>query len=313
MSIAVCLLLYGFAVAVLAPRLLRRISTEGAAPRIAVAAWLAAMASTVLAWMVTLAIIIIDLVTHRISLFPARFMDSCLLHLHDAAVGDYGGHIQTGLFVLSGFATLAVLVLAVRLGTTLLRSRRTTLEHARMARLAGRHHPGLDAVVLEVDQPAAYCVAGKPHTIVVSRGVLAALEDRHLDAVLSHERAHLDGRHHLLLTLTRGLATVLPRVELFTLGASEVARLLEMLADDVAARIHGRDAVLQALLTLSTLPTPPATAEAALLPRVRRLSAPENPPRLHTRIAVTAITLTAVFIPVAAIVTAGIGIQVCAV
>ncbi|MFE3000610.1 M56 family metallopeptidase [Nocardia sp. NPDC059246] len=313
MSVAVCLLLYGFAVAVLAPRLLRRLSTEGAAPRIAVAAWLAAMASTVLAWTVTLAIIIIDLVTHRISLFPARFMDSCLLHLHDAAVGDYGGHMQTGLFALSGFATLAVLVLAVRLGTTLLRSRRTTLEHARMARLAGRHHPGLDAVVLEVDHPAAYCVAGKPHTIVVSRGVLAALEDHHLDAVLSHERAHLDGRHHLLLTLTRGLATVLPRVELFALGASEVARLLEMLADDVAARIHGRDTVLQALLTLSTLPTPPATTEAALLPRVRRLSAQENPPRLHTRIAVTAITLTAVFIPVAAIVTAGIGIQVCAV
>ncbi|MGV9661548.1 M56 family metallopeptidase [Nocardia niigatensis] len=313
MSIAICLLLYGFTVTVLAPRLLRRLSTEGAAPRIAVAAWLAAMASTVLAWTVTLAIIIIDLVTHRISLFPARFMDSCLLHMHDAAVGYYGGHVQTGLFALSGFATVAVLVLAVRLGTTLLRSRRNTLEHARMARLAGRHHPELDAVVLEVDHPAAYCVAGKPHTIVVSRGVLAALEDHHLDAVLSHERAHLDGRHHLLLTLTRALATVLPRVELFTLGASEVARLLEMLADDVAARIHGRANVLQALLTLSSLPTPPATAEAALLPRVRRLSMPENPPRLHTRVAAAAITLTAVFIPVAAIVTAAIGVQVCAV
>ncbi|MGW3543011.1 M56 family metallopeptidase [Nocardia niigatensis] len=313
MSIAICLLLYGFTVTVLAPRLLRRLSTEGAAPRIAVAAWLAAMASTVLAWTVTLAIIIIDLVTHRISLFPARFMDSCLLHMHDAAVGYYGGHVQTGLFALSGFATVAVLVLAVRLGTTLLRSRRNTLEHARMARLAGRHHPELDAVVLEVDHPAAYCVAGKPHTIVVSRGVLAALEDHHLDAVLSHERAHLDGRHHLLLTLTSALATVLPRVELFTLGASEVARLLEMLADDVAARIHGRANVLQALLTLSSLPTPPATAEAALLPRVRRLSMPENPPRLHTRVAAAAITLTAVFIPVAAIVTAAIGVQVCAV
>ncbi|GAB2516338.1 M56 family metallopeptidase [Nocardia heshunensis] len=313
MSVALCLMLYGFAVAVLAPRLLRRFSVDGAAPRMAVAAWIAAMISTLLAWTVTLAILIVDLVTHRISLFPARFMDSCLLHLHDAAVGDYGGSLQTGLLVLSGFASLAATLVAYRLTATLLRSRRRTLEHARMARVAGRHHPDLDAVVLDVDHPAAYCVAGKPHTVVVSRGVLTALDDHHLDAVLAHERAHLAGRHHLLLTLTRGLATVLPRIDLFTVGASEVARLLEMLADDAAARIHGRATVLAALLTLATLPTPPATAEAALLPRVRRLSEPADPPRLHTRVAAAAAALTAVAIPVAAVIATGIGVRVCAV
>ncbi|MEC3918070.1 M56 family metallopeptidase [Nocardia sp. CDC160] len=313
MSVALCLLLYGFAVAVLAPRLLRRLSIEGTAPRIAIAAWLAAMASTVLAWTVTLAILLIDIATHQISLFPVRFMDGCLLHLHDAAVGDYGHPVQTGLLALSGFATLAGILVAYRLATTLLRSRRRTLEHARMARLAGRHHPDLDAVVLDVDHPAAYCVAGKPHTIVLSRGVLTALEDHHLDAVLAHERAHLDGRHHLLLTLTRGLASVLPRLDLFTVGAAEVARLLEMLADDAAARKHGPDTVLQALLTLSALPSPPATAQAALLPRVRRLSAPTTPPRWYARAMATAVALLAVSIPVAAIITAGIGIRVCAV
>ncbi|MFE3194018.1 M56 family metallopeptidase [Nocardia sp. NPDC059240] len=312
MSVALCLMLYGFAVAVLAPRLLRGFSVEGAAPRMAVAAWIAAMISTLLAWTVTLAILVIDLVTHRISLFPARFMDSCLLHLHDAAVGDYGGPLQTGLLVLSGFASLAATLVAYRLIVTLLHSRRRTLEHARMARVAGRHHPDLDAVVLDVDHPAAYCVAGKPHTIVVSRGVLTALDDHHVDAVLAHERAHLEGRHHLLLTLTRGLATVLPRIDLFTVGATEVARLLEMLADDAAARIHGRATVLAALLTLSTLPTPPATAEAALLPRLRRLAEPLDPPRLPTRVAATVGALTAVAIPVAAIIAAGIGIEVCA-
>ncbi|MGW4248727.1 M56 family metallopeptidase [Nocardia sp. NPDC004722] len=312
MSVALCLMLYGFAVAVLAPRLLGRFTVDGAAPRMAVAAWIAAMVSTLLAWTVTLAILVIDLITHRISLFPARFMDSCLLHLHDAAVGDYGGPLQTGLLVLSGFASLAATLVAYRLAATLLRSRRRTLEHARMARVAGRHHPDLDAVVLDVDHPAAYCVAGKPHTIVVSRGVLTALDDHHVDAVLSHERAHLEGRHHLLLTLTRGLATVMPRIDLFTVGASEVARLLEMLADDAAARIHGRATVLAALLTLSTLDTPPATAEAALLPRVRRLAEPLDPPRLHTRVAATVGALTAVAIPVAAIIAAGIGIEVCA-
>ncbi|MFD6354609.1 M56 family metallopeptidase [Nocardia tengchongensis] len=313
MSVAVCLLLYGFAVTVLAPRVLRRISASGAAPRLAVAAWLAVMASTVLAWTVTVAIIVIDIGTHKITLLPTRFLDSCLLHLHDAAVGHYGRHLQTGLLILSGFATLAGLVVALRLCTTLLRARRTTIEHARMARLAGRHHPDLDAVVLDVDHPAAYCVAGKPHTIVVSRGVLTALDDRHLDAVLSHERAHLTGHHHLLLTLTRGLATVLPRIELFTSGAAEIARLLEMLADDAAARIHGRETVLQALLTLSELPEPPDTTQAALLPRVRRLSEPAQAVRAHTRAAAVAATLTAMFIPMAALIAAAIGIQVCVV
>ncbi|MGW4532736.1 M56 family metallopeptidase [Nocardia sp. NPDC004340] len=308
MSVAVCLLLYGFAVAVLAPRVLRRISASGAAPRIAVAAWVAVMISTLLAWTVTVTIIVVDIGTHKISVLPARFLDTCLLHLHDAAVGHYGRHLQTGLLVLSFFAALAGLVVAFRLATTLWRSRRSTIEHARMARLAGRHHPELDAVILDVDHPAAYCVAGKPHTIVVSRGVLTALDDHHLEAVLSHERAHLIGRHHLLLTLTRGLATVLPRIQLFTIGAAEVARLLEMLADDAAARIHGRDTVLQALLTMAALPEQSDTTHAVLRARVRRLS---EPPRSHSRTAAVAATLTAMLIPVAALIAAATGIEVC--
>ncbi|WP_433672818.1 M56 family metallopeptidase [Nocardia sp. CA-136227] len=308
MSVAVCLLLYGFAVAVLAPRVLRRISASGAAPRIAVAAWVAVMISTLLAWTVTVTIIVVDIGTHKISVLPARFLDTCLLHLHDAAVGHYGRHLQTGLLVLSFFAALAGLVVAFRLATTLWRSRRSTIEHAHMARLAGRHHPELDAVILDVDHPAAYCVAGKPHTIVVSRGVLTALDDHHLEAVLSHERAHLIGRHHLLLTLTRGLATVLPRIQLFTIGAAEVARLLEMLADDAAARIHGRDTVLQALLTMAALPEQSDTTHAVLRARVRRLS---EPPRSHSRTAAVAATLTAMLIPVAALIAAATGIEVC--
>jgi Zn-dependent protease with chaperone function len=63
--------------------------------------------------------------------------------------------------------------------------------------------------------------------------------------VLAHERAHLVGRHHLLIAPTRGLATVLPRIDLFALGAIEMGRLVEMRADNAAARAHGRDTVLR--------------------------------------------------------------------
>ncbi|WP_330179944.1 M56 family metallopeptidase [Nocardia sp. NBC_01503] len=316
MSISACLALYGFAVAVLAPRLLRRVGHEGATPRVALAAWLASMASTVLAWAVALIILILDLATHRVSTVPQRFMDSCLLHLHDAAIGRYGMPVQAGLLMLSGLSALAAGFVAARLVQTLLRARRTTHEHAQMARLAGRHHARLDAVILDVDQPAAYCVAGKPHTVVISRGVIRALTDDHLEAVLSHERAHLAGRHHLVLALTRGLATVMPRIDLFTVGAAEVARLLEMIADDAAARIHGRGTVLQALLTLSGIAQGPVgalgAAEVGLAARVERLSAPAAPAlRLRARLALITAAASAALIPLASVVAAAIGLVVC--
>ncbi|GAB4585361.1 M56 family metallopeptidase [Nocardia sp. IFM 10818] len=316
MSVAVCLLLYGFAVAVLAPRLLQRVTHAGAAPRVALVAWLASMASTVLAWSAATVLLLIDLVSHGISTAPKRFVDTCVTHLHDASVGRYGTPVQAGLLLLAGLVALAAGVLGVRLAKSLLRARRSTLEHAQLTRMAGRHHPELDAVVLEVDEPAAYCVAGKPHTIVLSRAVLAALPDDHLDAVLSHERAHLAGRHHLLLAATRGLAAVLPRLTLFTVGATEVARLLEMLADDAAARIHGRGTVLRALLTLSGMKAGPAgalgAAEVALATRVQRLAAPTAAAsRLRARIGLTAAAATATLAPLASVLTAVLGIALC--
>ncbi|WP_067814168.1 M56 family metallopeptidase [Nocardia inohanensis] len=321
MSVAACLTLYGFAVAVLAPWLLRRVGHGGAAPRFAVAAWLSAIGSTVLAWAGAFAILLIDLFTHQLSSVPQRFVDSCLMHLHDAAIGGYGWPIQTGLLLLSGAAATAALVTAARLIHALARARRSTHEHARLARMAGRHHPGLDAVVLEVDEPAAYYVAGKPHTVVVSRGALTALDDHHLDAVLAHERAHLTGRHHLILALTRGLAGVAPRLRLFTTGATEVARLLEMIADDAAARIHGRRTVLAALLHFSDATNPGQTEPGAattghvppaLATRLERLVAPAAAlRRTRARVTLIAAVAAATLIPLASIVSIAVGLAVC--
>ena len=74
---------------------------------------------------------------------------------------------------------------------------------------------------------------------MLTTGALAVLGPEQLTAVLAHERAHLDGRHHLLLTVTRSLATVAPAVPLFIRGTGSVACLAEMRADDVAARRAG--------------------------------------------------------------------------
>jgi len=95
-------------------------------------------------------------------------------------------------------------------------------------------------------------VAGRPAAIVVTSGALAVLDEPQLAAVLAHERAHLAGHHHLLATVTRGLAAAFPGVPLFIRGRDEAARLSEMAADDMAARSAGRHALVAALLSIAT-------------------------------------------------------------
>ena len=288
MSVAACLLLYSFTAAVLAPRLLVRLTHAGVAPQLGVLAWLAAIVSVVASWTTAAAFLVGELVTDWNQ--PGRsVVSACFAQLRAVATGNDGLAVQLGLLALTALAAAALAVLLGRLGRSLLRARTSTHEHARMARIAGRRVEGLEAVVLDAPQRAVYCVAGRPHTIVVTSAALAALDQRHLDAVLAHERAHLAGRHHLVLALTRGLAAILPRIELFTTGAAEVARLLEMCADDAAARRHGARTVLRALLALSGAAPIPTGALGAtgvgVLARAERLAAPPRPThRLRTRL-----------------------------
>jgi hypothetical protein len=132
------------------------------------------------------------------------------------------------------------LVACWRYGRSLRRASVRTRAHAEAARITGqRIGAGNPAFVLDATQPAVYCVPGRPATIVLTTGALAVLGPDQLTAVLAHERAHLAGRHHLLLAVTRSLAAVAPAVPLFARGTSAVARLAEMRADDVAARRAG--------------------------------------------------------------------------
>ena len=112
--------------------------------------------------------------------------------------------------------------------------------------------------------------------------------------MLAHERAHLAGRHHLLIALTRGLAAAFPGVPLFTQGPAEVARLAEMCADDTAARRSSRPTLVTALLAMGTGAAVPAAALAAatcaVAARVQRLLEPA-PPARHTRNRLALITV----------------------
>lgn len=294
MTIAVCLLLYSLVVAVFGPRLLTRLTRAGVAPRLGITAWLMAIGGVLASCVVATVALMVELVRNWAQ--PGELLTACMTTLRGVAAGEAGVLLQFGLLALTAVAAAALALLAWRWGRSLLRARAHTHRHASMARVVGRRMAGLDAVVLDAPERVAYCVAGRPHTIVVSSAALAALDADHLAAVLAHERAHLTGRHHLLLAATRSLATTLPRVGLFTTAATEVAKLLEICADDVAVRRHNPRTVLGALLKLSGSAAIPAGALGAtgvgVLARAERLAEPPSPThRARIRVLLSVVTL----------------------
>jgi hypothetical protein len=207
----------------------------------------------------------------------SHLIGACVLRLR-AAYGTPGGAAVAGLGL-----TLAGAV-AARTGLTamshLRAAGRQARRHALAARLVGRAEPAMGAVLVEHSQPAAYCVAGRHPTVVLTTGALQALDPGQLAAVLAHERAHLAGRHHRLLALARIGRLVLPFLPLMRDADTQVARLVEMHADDVALRGSDPRALASALVVLATGGTPApalAAADTDAVQRVRRMLAPPEP------------------------------------
>lgn len=146
----------------------------------------------------------------------------------------------------------------------------------------------------------AYCLPGTAFGITVSRGTLAALGPREVDAVLAHEDAHLRGHHHLLVGWARLLAAAFPFVPLLRAAGHQVPVLVEWCADDVAARRVGVEPLVHALGALATRRPAEghtlAASGACTVQRVRRLLA--EPPRTSLRCRlVTGAAVLAVAIP----------------
>ncbi|GHJ97157.1 hypothetical protein SNE510_66760 [Streptomyces sp. NE5-10] len=190
------------------------------------------------------------------------------------------------LFALRGreLAALAVAaaVLAVPAGAFargLLRARRARRQHAGVLRLIGRYDPELRAVVLDHARPAVYCLPGRSRRVVVSSGAVDTLTPAQLAAALAHERAHIAGRHHLLVAAAEAFGTLFRRLPLARHGSSAVPLLLEMAADDRALRRCTRDALATALYALAA-GRAPRSAFAAGGPsaalRMRRILTPHR-------------------------------------
>jgi beta-lactamase regulating signal transducer with metallopeptidase domain len=293
------LLGYGAVLSWWAPRLLARVTGNGLSPRFSIAVWLCAIVMALGAWTVVGAGVGLDVVARG----PHGPVDYCTRIVHQLTHLGLPGRVA-----LAGLGVAAVAVSVVVIRRIVLALRRfwaTSRDHAHDARLVGSPKASSDVVILRADQPAAYCVAGRPHAIVLTTGAIDALGEAELAAVLAHERAHLAGRHLQLMMLLRSLSAAMPRLPLFRNAVESVGHLVEMSADDRAARQHGRATVLDGLVTLAGQPRPVrgalGAADTAVVVRVIRLSGPvRRCARLRQRL-LLAVTMAALIgTPVAA-------------
>jgi len=274
-TVAAVLVAYAIGVGTLGSVLLARARWTARAPLLAIVTYLAAEWSVVAA----LGLAGLTLAIHATALGGglSHLIGACVLRLRET-YGTPGGATVAALGLTLAGAVAARTVLTAM--THLRSAGQQALLHAETARLVGRPEPSLGAVLVEHSDPVAYCVAGRHPTVILSTGAVRALEPAQLSAVLAHERAHLTGRHHRLLALACIGRLVLPFLPLMRDADAQVARLVEMHADDAAARAGDPRSLATALVVLATGTSPaPALAASATdsVQRIHRLLLPAEP------------------------------------
>jgi len=234
---------------------------------------------------------------HLVSTDLAEIFRICVTNLR-AAYATPGGAATT---------TIALAVLAVASGRTVWGIAATLRQASRQRRrqlqildLVACHDPEFGVYVLDHPAPAAFCLPGRGRSIVVTSTALALLSRAELAAVLAHERAHLRGRHHLLVAFFQGLARAFRGIPVFAWGYAQVRRLVELAADDRASQDHGRSSVANAIVLLADT-APPAAALAlgseATEVRLQRLTERQTPLRRGAHSTLGALVAAVVLAP----------------
>jgi hypothetical protein len=133
---------------------------------------------------------------------------------------------------------------------------------------------------------------GRAGTVVVSTGLIAALDPHELQAVVAHERAHLEHRHHRFLAAIDVAASIVPLVRPLR---THIRLATERWADeDAAAHVRSRRVVATAVAraALATVPQPytMAMSGSSTVARVNALLLPASD---HSRLRAVTVTLSA--------------------
>ena len=272
---------------------LRRVRLFESVPRLGVLAWqvqsFAALSSVALAGL-TLVVPSSEL-GHSLS----SFLRACVYTVQAAYAAPLQFPAVTGGLLLFAAATVWPAGWVTAQLTAARRERRRTQD---ALALVSQDDVVPGATLVQADVAAAYCLPGRHGRIVLTTAAVTALDPDELAAVIAHERAHLRQRHHLAVAAAHGLARAFPGVPLFAVAAVEIARLVELCADDAAADVTDHVSVAAALLALAGMRAPQAALAAAACggtARVARLLAPATPVGLARRSAVlTVLTVVTV-------------------
>ncbi|QXE33751.1 M56 family metallopeptidase [Streptomyces sp. GMY02] len=241
-------------------------------------------------------------------------------HLHAGLVGflHYCGlHLGTGRPDAGTADRLAIAlpsavfsVLAASFTFHLVRARRLRDRHRHAVDLVGRHSARLRATVLPYDRPAAYCLPGRRPRIVISDAALRELSPAQLDAVLEHERAHVAGRHHLVLAAMEAFHSVFRRLPLARLGREQTALLMEMAADDRALRGHSHEVLATAMYEMAAARAPRgalAVGGGNVAVRMKRILVPRGAPHPAVSGAIAAVATVVPVLPLLVACSPGLG------
>ncbi|GAA3827083.1 M56 family metallopeptidase [Streptomyces chiangmaiensis] len=275
MRVALVLLGYAVVLGGVGPVWLARSSWASRAPRLGIWAWQALSATVVLS--VALAGLAVAVPTVPVSGNLAEMLQACVMALREQYAAPGGAAVAA-----SGTVLAVALMGRIGwcLGAALLQARRERTRHAEVLAVVGSHRPELGITVLDDARPAAYCLPGHGHRVVLTTAALAALEPAALQAVIAHERAHIRQRHHLVLAVAEGLERAFPRLPLFRMAAEQTPRLVELAADDAATARSGALTLAGALVELAGAGVPAASLAASgghVAGRVRRLLGPQRP------------------------------------
>jgi Zn-dependent protease with chaperone function len=297
--VALGLLAGAAAAAWVIPRGLGAADTRWWDPVVLIVCWLLSMLGVVVAAATGVALLLTP--THGVLGTMLIAAHDCLDSLQHGAVPsaeETGGVL--GIVVLLALGTrLAVVGVRGMRGRSRVRRR-----HLSALRIAGRQDATSPTTLwLAHDRPLAFSMAGNPGVVVATDGLTRHLDPAGVAAVLAHERAHLDGRHHQLVSSVSALRTVLAFLPLFERAPAAIRELVELAADVSAVRRHGVSAVRTALLGVSGSGVPDtglAMGRDAIDARLERLDygtpVPMGPRRV---LSCAAAGLTAAVLPLA--------------
>jgi Zn-dependent protease with chaperone function len=282
MIVAIALLVYAVVLLAAGVPALARARWPDRAPRLAVFAWLGTTGTA--AASIALSGLALAVPQVRITASLMRLISASAIALRTQFL-DPDDHVLAVAGSLFGVAVLGRVCWCT--ARTMALARLARRRYRRGLAMAGRVDDKLGAIIVDHDEPAAWCLPGGGAPVVLTSSALETLDAEHLAAVLAHERAHQRGRHHVLVGIAGSLSAAFPRLSAFRRTHEHVAWFVELLADDAAAATCSRLTVAEAILALGAASPEPAVLHASThytAARVRRLLA--APPALRRPVAI---------------------------